>query len=73
MGIVNRRNAFLGWIAWQVAKRVLSRKAKAAVPTIDRETKRPNTSLILAVVALAVGALFFWRSWTGGDESAGGG
>jgi hypothetical protein len=68
MGIMNRRNAFLGWIAWQVAKRVLRRKARAAVPTVDLETRRPNTSFVVAVLALAVGGLFFWRSWRGGDE-----
>jgi hypothetical protein len=68
MGIVNRRNAFLGWIAWQVAKRVLRRKAIAAVPSVDRETKRPNKGAIVAVLALIAGGLFFWRSWRGGDE-----
>ena len=70
MGIVNRRNAFLGWIAWQVAKRVLKRKAMAAVPSVDRETKRPNRGAIVAVLALIVGALFFWRSWSSGGEEA---
>ena len=68
MGIVNRRNAFLGWIAWQVAKRVLRRKALAAVPSVDPETKRPNKGAIVAVLALIAGALVFWRSWGGDDE-----
>ena len=71
MGIVNRRNAFFGWIAWQVAKRVLARKARAAVPTVDRETKRPNRPAILAVLALIAGAFLFWRSWSGEEDSAG--
>jgi hypothetical protein len=70
MGIVNRRNAFLGWIAWQVAKRVLRRKALAAVPSVDPETKRPNKGAILALLALIAGALVFWRSWSGEDEEA---
>ncbi|MDQ3823805.1 MAG: hypothetical protein M3321_11275 [Actinomycetota bacterium] len=61
MGILNRRNAFLGWVAWQVAKRVLRRKARGAVPTVDPETKRPNASLILAALAAVAGAVFFWR------------
>ena len=30
MGIVNRRNAFLGWGVWKVAKRFGKQKAKAA-------------------------------------------
>ena len=68
MGIVNRRNAFFGWIAWQVAKRVLRRKAMAVVPSVDPETKRPNKGAIAAVLALIAGALFFWRSRSGDDE-----
>jgi hypothetical protein len=70
MGIVNRRNAFLGWVAWQVVKRVLRRKAMAAVPSVDRETKRPNVAAIAAAVAAAGGAVLFWRWWTGDDEDA---
>ena len=70
MGIVNRRNAFLGWLAWQVAKRVLRRKARAAVPTVDPETRRPNKPAIAALLALAAGAFLFWRSWRDEDEEA---
>ena len=65
MGIVNRRNAFLGWVAWQVGKRAAKRKARGAVPRIDTETKRPNKSATVAVLAGlggAVGsAMWFWR------------
>jgi hypothetical protein len=68
MGIVNRRNAFFGWVAWQVVKRVLARKARSAVPSVDRETRRPNVSAILAVLGLVAGGLFFWRSWRGEAE-----
>ena len=64
MGIVNRRNAVLGWAAWQVGKRVAKRKARSAVPSVDPETKRPNKSAIAAAV-LGVGALLmFWRKKT---------
>jgi len=40
------------------------------VPTVDRETKRPNKGAIVAVLALIVGAFFFWRAWSGEDEGA---
>lgn len=61
MGIVNRRNAVLGWAAWQVGKRVAKRKAKAAVPSVDPETKRPNKPAIVATLAAVGAILMFWR------------
>jgi len=61
MGVVNRRNAVIGWTVWQVGKRVAKRKAKAAVPTIDNETKRPNKPAIVAAVAALGGLLLFRR------------
>jgi hypothetical protein len=70
MSIVNRRNAVLGWTVWQVAKRVAKRKAKAAVPSFDPDTKRPNTSLVFALVGGLAGVVWFW--WHGeGDEGPG--
>lgn len=61
MGIFNRRNAAVGWVAWAVGKRILKKKAKDAVPSVDAETKRPNKSAIALAVAGLVGALTFWR------------
>ena len=65
MGIVNRRNAALGWLAWKMGKRIARKKAHGAVPRIDSETKRPNKSATVAVLAGlggAVGsAMWFWR------------
>jgi hypothetical protein len=65
MGVFNRRNAVAGWLALTVGKRVLKRKAKDAVPSIDPETKKPNRSAIALLVAGAVGALSFWRKRSG--------
>lgn len=59
----------MGWVTWAVGKRVLKRKAKGAVPSIDPETKKPNRSAIALVVAGAVGALTFWRKRAGDDET----
>jgi hypothetical protein len=61
MGILNRRNAVLGWTVWQVGKRVAKRKAKGAVPGVDPETKRPNKPAIIAGLAAVGGLLMFWR------------
>ncbi|MDQ2983996.1 MAG: hypothetical protein M3R70_08760 [Actinomycetota bacterium] len=64
MGMINRRNAVLGWGVWQVAKRVGKRKAKGAVPKV--EEGRPNKSLIAVVGAAVAGAFAFL--WTRRDE-----
>lgn len=67
MGVFNRRNAAVGWLTWIVGKRVLKKKAKDAVPSIDRDSKKPNKSAIALLVAGTVGALTFWRKRSGDD------
>ncbi|MDP9285741.1 MAG: hypothetical protein M3P41_12450 [Actinomycetota bacterium] len=67
MGVFNRRNAAVGWLAWAVGKRVLKKKAKSAVPAIDAESKKPNKSAIALAVAGLAGALSFWRKRSGDD------
>jgi hypothetical protein len=76
VGVFNRRNAAVGWLTWTVGKRVLKRKAKDAVPSIDAETKKPNKSAIALAAASAVGVLTFWRKRSGSgstdaDDTAG--
>jgi hypothetical protein len=66
MGIVNRRNAVIGWSVWQIAKRIAALKAKDAVPTINKKTKRPNKPAIAAAALAVGGLLLFWRKK--GDE-----
>lgn len=62
MGVVNRRNAVLGWTVWAFAKRALKRKARAAVPGTVEGSRRPNVSAaILSALAAVLGALWFWR------------
>ena len=61
MGIVNRRNAMLGWAAWKIGKRIARRKARGAVPAVDIESKRPNKAAVVAAVATFLGALWLWR------------
>ncbi len=68
MGIFNRRNAAVGWLTWLVGKRVLKKKARGAVPSVDPETKKPNKSAIALLVASAAGALTFWRKRSGSDD-----
>lgn len=60
MGIVNRRNAFLGWGVWKLAKRFGRRKAKAVVPG-PGDHAGLNKGAIASMVAAVGGALWFWR------------
>jgi hypothetical protein len=68
MGIFNRRYALIGWLVWQLGRRIAAAKAKQAVPTVDRKTKRPNKSAFLGAIAgLAITA------WIVGKLKRGGG
>ena len=55
----------------KVGKRVAKQKAKAAVPSVDPETKRPNTSLVASLLGTVAGALWFVRRKRGGKEDGG--
>jgi hypothetical protein len=59
VGIVNRRNAVMGWAVWKVAKRAGKKKAKGATPSV--EGGKPNKSLVAVVLAAAAGATAFLR------------
>ena len=59
MGIVNRRNAVLGWGVWKLGKRVMKKKAKGATPSV--EGGRPNKSLLAMIVAGLAGVAAFVR------------
>ena len=69
MGIVNRRNAVLGWGIWKLGKRAAKRKAKSAVPSTGGG--RPTKSLLAVGLAGLAGALTFWRKRRSGDDSSG--
>ena len=67
MGIVNRRNAVLGWTVWEVGKQVAKSKARRAVKS-ESKTRRPHKLAILASLAAAGGLLVFWRKKNADDE-----
>jgi hypothetical protein len=69
MGIINRRNAILGWGVWKVVKRMGKRKAKDAVPGTGDHAGL-NKSAIATIVAAVSGVLFFWRKKSGGETTA---
>lgn len=66
MGIMNKRNALLGWAAWKLAKRVVKKKAKAAMPIAGGESGgRRGILALLAGLAAVGGALLLWRRTSG--------
>jgi hypothetical protein len=69
MGIVNKRNALVGWAAIKVGKKVARKKASDLVPGTVDDSKRPNKSAIALTLASLGGVLVFWRKRTGDDES----
>ena len=69
MGIVNRRNAVLGWTVWQVGKRAAKKKAKNVVPGVDTSKKRPNKPALVAMLMAAGGVLMLKRKKNADDES----
>jgi hypothetical protein len=59
MGILNRRNAVLGWATWQVGKTAAKHKAKQSLKPED--SRRPGKGMVVGTLAAAGGALWFWR------------
>jgi hypothetical protein len=59
MGIINRRNAVLGWAAWQVGKTAAKYKAKQSLKPDD--SRRPGKGMVVGTLAAAGGALWFLR------------
>jgi hypothetical protein len=68
MAIFNRRNAVVGWLSWLVAKRVLKKKARDAVPGTVEGSKRPNKGAIATALAALGGVLWFWRRRSSEDD-----
>jgi len=68
MGILKKRNAVLGWAVWKIGKRIVKRKAKAAVPGHGSSGGRSTKPAMLAGLAAAGGALLFWRRRSGSPE-----
>jgi hypothetical protein len=68
VSIVNRRNAVMGWVTWEVGKRLIVYKAKHAAPKVDSDGRMPNKSAIALFAATVGGVVFFLRRRAGGDD-----
>jgi hypothetical protein len=56
MGIINRRNAVVGWLVLKGAKRAGRRKAQDG-------GRGPRAGAAVAAVGAALGGLLVWRKW----------
>ena len=59
MGIVNRRNAVVGWLVLKAGKKAAKRKAQDVAPG-------PRTGGAAGALAALLAVLFFWRKKRGG-------
>ena len=67
MGVLNKRNAVLGWAVWNVSKKVAKQKAKSVA---TNGSGRPKGKALAAGLATLGGAVWFWRRRMGdSDES----
>ena len=66
MGIVNRRNAVLGWATWQLGKAAAKQKAKQSLKPDD--SRRPGKGMVVGTLAAAGGALWFWHRRRGESD-----
>ena len=62
MGILNKRNAVVGWAAVKIGKRAVKQDAVDAVPSA-----KTGGALAGGLAAIG-GALFFWRRRSGSAE-----
>jgi hypothetical protein len=59
MGLVNRRNAILGWAVWTATKKVAKQKAKSSVQSDG--SRMPDKRAVAAGIAAVGGALWFLK------------
>ena len=68
MGLVNRRNALLGWAVWTTTKRMAKQRARSAATSDD--SHRPNKRAVAAGIAAVGGALWFLKRRSGSDDES---
>jgi hypothetical protein len=68
MGVMNKRNALLGWVVWTTTKRMAKQKAKSVGRSDDSHV--PSKKAVAAGIAAVGGTLWFLRSRSGSDEES---
>ncbi len=67
MGIMNRRNAALGWAAWKVGKGVMRKKAKGAMPGKKHGGSKKKPAIFAGLAGLGALAVLKRRRKGGSD------
>ena len=70
MGVLNKRNAVLGWAVWNASKFAAKQRVKATASGRSDGSMRPSKGAIAAALATAGGALWFWRRRSGGSDES---
>jgi len=68
MGVMNKRNALLGWVVWTTTKRMAKQKAKSAATSDD--SRLPNKRAVAAGIAAVGGALWLLRRRSDSDDES---
>jgi hypothetical protein len=68
MGVVNRRNALLGWAVWTASKRMAKQKAKSAANSDG--SRLPDKRAVAAGIAAVGGALWFLKRRSSSDDES---
>ena len=66
MGLVNRRNAVLGWAVWTATKMVAKQKAKSTARSDG--SRMPDKRAVAAGIAAVGGALWFLKRRSDSDD-----
>jgi hypothetical protein len=66
MGVINKRNAVLGWAVWNASKIAAKRKAKA----VKTDGSRRPTKAVAAGLATLGGAVWLWRRRQGNSDES---
>ncbi|HEX9417062.1 MAG TPA: hypothetical protein VF895_10195 [Gaiellaceae bacterium] len=69
MGIVNKRNAVLGWAAWKVGKGMFRKKAKGVLPGKSQHSSKRKPAMFAGLIAAVGGAAWLKRKRKGGEQS----
>jgi hypothetical protein len=70
MGILNKRNAVLGWAAWKVGKGMFRKKAKGVIPRRSHGSGKKKPAIFAGIAAGLGGLAFLKRKRKSGESES---